>query len=470
MFDLALVRARACSLHVRASLMVFASFYVAGCATTAGSRHQQAPSSDYARSASEHRYEREHAPPRGHDHSLRGAVLERAAYVRAVLTSNPTIESARQGWRAATARGQQAGSFADPMLDVAIAPLSIGSSKSSFGYEVGIRQELPWFGKRSLEVDVSAAEADAAKSDYEGVKRELALTALNLYDQYFVAQRSLEINTAHVKLMSAMRDSAVSQFGSGRGSAQDSLQAEAELTHLEHDTVILASEREIIVAQMNELLHRSPELPLPPPPAELPAPAPIDATASALESEAVEKRPDIAAARQHARAQQARAERADRDDYPNLAVSTSYNSMWDMPEHRWMVGLGVNLPIWPGKRSATADEARAMRAQFESEVARMSDMARTQVFVGLKRLQESEHVLRLFETRLLPVARDQIDAARAGFVTSQNSFMAVVGAEKNLRQVELDYQMARAGYARRRGELERALGRVPGLDRQEATR
>jgi outer membrane protein TolC len=239
---------------------------------------------------------------------------------------------------------------------------------------------------------------------------------------------------------------------------------------MEHDTVVLASQREIIVAQMNELLHRAPESPLPPPPEELRTPTALNTPATVLESEALEKRPDIMAARQHVRAEQARADRAERDGYPDFTVSTSYNSMWDMPEHRWMVGLAVNLPVFAGKRSAMAEEARASRAQFESEIARLSDMARTQVFVSLKQLQESAHLLRLFETRLLPVARDQIDAARAAFVTNQNPFMVVVGAEKNLRQVELDYQMARADYARRRGELDRALGRIPGLDWQEAER
>jgi outer membrane protein TolC len=64
------------------------------------------------------------------------------------------------------------------------------------------------------------------------------------------------------------------------------------------------------------------------------------------------------------------------------------------------------------------------------------------------------------------VARDEIDAARAGFIASQNPFMAVVEAEKNLRSVELEYQMARAECDRHRAELDRALGRIPGLDGQ----
>jgi outer membrane protein TolC len=394
-------------------------------------------------------------------------VLQRGAFVRDVLRRNPSLESARNGFRAALARTRQAGAFEDPMVDLGIAPLSIASSKASFGYELGISQKLPWFGKRALEEASATAEARAAEADFESVKRELALAAITLYDQYFVLARSLEINSQHIALMHAMQATAVAQFASGRGSAQDALQAEAELTHMEHDAVMLVAERDVTIAQMNELLHRAPEAPLPPPTSELSLPPEPDAPSARLQGEAVEHRPDIVSAREHMRAEQARSERAERESYPDFTVSTSYNSMWDMPEHRWMVGVGFNLPIQTGRRAGAADEARAMRAQFESDVARLSDTARTQVFVSLKQLEESKHVLELYEKRLLPVAQQQIDAARAGFSTFQNPFPSVIDAERNLRRTELDYQAARAEYGMRRAELDRALGRIPALEWNE---
>src|SRR5262249_52424561 len=162
---------------------------------------------------------------------------------------------------------------------------------------------------------------------------------------------------------------------------------EAELTHMEHDAVILASKRDVAVAQMNELLHRDPELPLPPPSKELTVgAAPDRREAGRLGKEAVERRPEIEAARLHVPAEQARSERAEREAFPDITLSTSYNSMWDMPEHRWMVGLALNLPIQVGRRSGGAEEASAARARFESEVARLTDKARTEVVVALKRL------------------------------------------------------------------------------------
>ncbi len=439
---------------------------LAGCATTAGSSAVTSFDADFERSEGSQPGGVAHADER----ALSAAVLDGGAYVRAVLRSNPSLESARQGFRAALARVRQAGGFEDPMLDVGVAPLSVGSSKAGLGYELGISQKLPWFGKRSLDASVAAAEAAAAKSDYESVKRELALSALTLFEQYFVAARSLEINAHHVELMRTMRDSATAQFVAGRGSAQDTLQAESELAHMEHDTAILTSQRDVIVAEMNELLHRSPELPLPPPPGDLPLTADPDSEPKRLEEEAVSGRPEIAAARHHVHAEQARADRAARDYYPDFTISTAYNSMWDTPEHRWMVGVGLNLPLQTGRRAGMADEAIAARTQFESEAARLTDAARTQAFVALKQLEESRHVLEVFEKRLTPLAKERVEAARSGFVSSQSPFAMVIDAEKNLRGVELDYQIARADCYRRQAELERALGRIPGVDVKGAER
>jgi cobalt-zinc-cadmium efflux system outer membrane protein len=405
------------------------------------------------------------------DASLNGPVLDRAAYVRAVLDRSRSIESARQAWRAALARVRQSGAFEDPTVSLEVAPLSIGSSSARFGWTGMVSQRLPWPGKLSLDETVSKAEADAQRCDYEAARRELALTASLLYDDYFVAVRSIEINAHHVELMRSMHRAAIAQFEAGRASAQDPLQAEFELAHMEHDTVILASQRDVTVAQMDELLHRDPKLPLPPPPKDLPMPAAADVAApERLEGEAVDHRLDIAGAQRRAHAEEARAERAERESYPDVTVSTSYNSMWDTPEHRWMVGLSFNLPVQIGRRRGAAEEANAMRAQYEADAARMSDMARAQVVVALDRIEEASHVLHIFEERLLPIARQQVDAAQAAFISSQSTFVSVIDAEKNLRGVELEQQVAEADYDRRRGELDRALGRMPGLDGNEVSR
>lgn len=396
--------------------------------------------------------------------SMDGSTLDRARFVRAVLRRNPSLESARQALRAAIARVRQAGTFEDPMVDAGIAPLSLGSSRARVGYEVAISQRLPWFGKRGLEAAAAQAEAEAARSDFEAARRELALAAVNLYEQYYVAEHSIQVNAHHREVVGILRASAAAQLEAGRGSLQDPLAAEAMLAQMERDSLMLASERQVTIAQMNELLHRGPEERLPPTPESPPLlPGPDARSPAELEREATSERAEIAAARLRARAAGARADRAGREYFPDFTVSTSYSSMWDMPEHRWMVGLGFNLPLFAGGRAAAGEEAQAMRAQFESDAARLADSARAQAFIAWRQLGESKQVLELFETRLIPVARAQVDAARAGFITSRNPFNAVMDAEQNFRQVELAYLVARADWNKRRAELDRAVGRIPGL-------
>ncbi|HEX3777665.1 MAG TPA: TolC family protein [Polyangiaceae bacterium] len=245
---------------------------------------------------------REAKAARTSDSLARNGVLDRDAFVRVVLKQNQSLEAARQSARAAAAHVRATGALPDPMIDASLAPLSVGSSNARLGYEFGIRQEVPWFGKLGLERDVAAAEAGAARSDYESTRRDLALAAATLYSQYYVATRSLEINAHHVELMRAMRDSVTASLEAGRGSLRDSLYIQAELAHMEHDAVVLASERDVLIAQMNELLHRAPAAALPAAPAKLErAPAP-ELNEAQLEREARENRPEISAAKQHARA------------------------------------------------------------------------------------------------------------------------------------------------------------------------
>jgi outer membrane protein TolC len=67
----------------------------------------------------------------------------------------------------------------------------------------------------------------------------------------------------------------------------------------------------------------------------------------------------------------------------------------------------------------------------------------------------------LYDERLLPAARAQVDAALAGFTSGTNDFPAVVSAERGLRDIELAAYRARAEAWRRQAAIDRAVGRLP---------
>ena len=387
-------------------------------------------------------------------------VLDRAALIGAVLARNPDIESARQGWRAAIAVVPAATALDDPMLTYEVAPLSVVGD-APFGQRIELSQRLRFPGKRRLAGQLALADAEAARGDYEAMRLATAATASELFDDYYLADRSIEVNDHHRELVARMKQSAEAQYSVGHGAALDSLAAEVELGHLEHERVMLATARAAVVAQINGLLHRDPDQPLPSPPTELPLPAEPDPTAD-LEATAIADRPEAAAAHARARAGKAAIALARRAYYPDVELSASYDSMWDLPAHRWMIGVTIELPVQRGRRRAEVATAEARAAQADADVDRVGDDLRVEVTRARRALMEGFHVARLYDQRLLPAARDQVDAALAGYTGGKNDFSAVISAEKELRGIELESYRARAELWRRVTALERALGRRPG--------
>jgi cobalt-zinc-cadmium efflux system outer membrane protein len=435
-----------------------------GCAT--GRASYDGMRAEYGRAATETR------EALADDSALAGGVLDRQKLVAAVVARNPSVTAARESWRAALARYPQAGRYEDPRVSFDVAPLSIGAGANvPFGYGLSISQAFPFPGKVGVEKAAAVAEAEAAEMDWEGARQSLALMASLLFDDYYVAARSLEVNDHHRALLEQLRATASTAYETGHASAQDTLAAEVELVRLERERLAITSARDVTIAQINELLHRDPAAPLAPPPATLALPEPLDARSAAdLSSEALTRRPDVAAAQARVRAASARADVARKEYWPELEVMTAYDSRMVMAEHRWVVGVGLALPLQIGRRNAATEEADADRRRREADVASLEDGARGAVAVALRRVREARDAVKLYETRLVPAARAQVDAARAGFIASQNGFAEVMQAEKNLRGAELEVEMARADVDRRVAALERAVGRAPGLDHHDAGR
>jgi outer membrane protein, heavy metal efflux system len=389
------------------------------------------------------------------------AVLERRALIDAVLARNPDIAAARAGWRRALSRVPQDTSLDDPMLSYAIAPLSI-TGDAPLGHRIAIEQKLPLTNRRQLAGEVALAEADAARDGVQAVRLRLAAMASSLFDDYYVAARALDVDVHHRGLLEQLRTSAEAQYTAGRASQQDPLQADVELAMLDRERLMHETERRVVVAQINGLLHRDPGTTLPPPPKLLAVPAEDTLDEQALAGTALRERPELRGQDARIRRGVAARDLADRAAWPDVGVMASYDAMWDLPEHRWMLGVSVELPLARGRRAAARDEAEAETDEARLMRERIADEIRVEVRTAIERITEARRALALYEQRMQPAARAQVDAARAGFVAGRNEFPSVIAAERSLRHVTLEIERARGDLHRRLAELDRATGRLAG--------
>lgn len=389
------------------------------------------------------------------------AVLDRRALIEAVLARNPDVDAARAAWRRSLARVPQDSALDDPMISYSFAPLSIAGT-APFGQRIEIEQKLPLTSRRSLAADVALAEAEAGRNNTDAVRLRLAAMASAMFDDFYVADRALEVDAHHRGLLEQMRASAVAQYTAGRASQQDPLQADVELAMVDRERLMHETDRRVVIAQINGLLHRDPLATLPSPPKELASASAVTLDERALLELALQDRPELRGQAARIRRGVAARKLADRSAVPDVAVMASYDSMWDLPEHRWMVGVSVEVPLARDRRAAARDEAEAdtHEARFMRE--RMVDEIRVEVHTAIERVTEARAALVLYETRMLPAARAQVEAARSGFIADQNEFQSVITAERSLRHVMLEIERARAEVHRRLAELDRAVGRIPG--------
>jgi outer membrane protein TolC len=401
------------------------------------------------------------ATPREADPVWEGDLLDREELVRRVLELNPSVAAARAAWRAARQRIPQAESLMDPMATLSTAPLSyFGDGR--IGYGASLSQEVPYPGTLALRGERAAAEARVRERDLETVRLDLALEAARLFDRYRFVHRALDINEEHVELLESFQEIATSRYATGLAPQQAPLQAEVEAAHLHHRLVVLQSERRVIVARINALLHRGAREPLPAPRIEDPPPMePIDA--EAMSRSAIAHRPELAAQRAEIESRRATVSLERLDARPDFEAMTSFSSMWAMSDHRWMVGVGIRIPFWKGRIRAGIAEAEARVEESESTLAALEDGVQAEAVAAATELEEALHVARLYETRVFPASEDQIAAARSGFETGQVSMLALIEAERSLRDARLQYEDALSQAWTARARLDRSLGLLPDL-------
>jgi outer membrane protein TolC len=432
----------------RSHLALFPLLLLASCAAPPGMREHD------AMVAALRGLERDRPAP-ATDPGL-GSPLDRAALVAAVLARNPDIEAARQTWRAAMAAYPAAVALADPMLTYELAPLSI-TGDVPYGQRVQVSQKLPFPGKRALAGAAALAEADAARADHGTLRLALAEAAVLAFDEYYVAARAIEVNTHHRAMVARIEASARAQYTVGRSGQQDVLEAEGEVIALDRERLMLDTQQRAAIARINRLLRRAPEAELPPPPDALAAaPRPDDSAAAAA---AIVQDPKAAA---QARVRQRGAElaSAERAFYPDLELMAGYDSMFADWQHRFTLGVAIEIPLERRGRRGTVERARAALAAATAELASFGDVLAEDRDHARREVDEARDALALYQQRAVPNARARVDAALAGFTAGQTAFASVMAAERALREVELGLERARADLDRRTAALERLSGRI----------
>lgn len=379
-----------------------------------------------------------------------GEALDRDALIRAVLDANPEVAAAEAALDAARAHVDVVGRVPDPTLEVGVAPLSVNAH--TFGWSAQVMQDLPLWGMRRTEKDMASADADAAEAQLAMMRLDLARMAAMLWADWWAIHRQIALMEASLRAVDDSRDAALSRYAAGRGASVDTLALATQSAAILAEHHLMEFEREVVRARVNALLHRPSDTALPPPPDTL--------LADGAEGEP--DRPELVEADAMVRAAEAGVAMARRERLPMVGVMAGWDTMQEMPEHRLMAGVTVALPLSTRSRAGAVAEAEALRDRAEAERARMADAVALSVVEARLRWEGQKAATEVIEAELLPLARAQVEAARAAWAAGATDVRTLLDAERSLLDAEIRHATAAAALAMRAAELQIALGALPG--------
>jgi cobalt-zinc-cadmium efflux system outer membrane protein len=355
--------------------------------------------------------------------------MSREAFVAEVLAAHPSIAAARAAADAARADAATPAP-PDPMVSWSFAPASIGADDVAFGQAVDLRWRLDVGGQTRALRAMGEASADAAAWDAEDVAVALSATAATAWDQWWWVHEALDLNTRHQALLAELEEAARARLVAGMVGHAEVLGAELESARARLVTVTLTAQRRRLAVELQRLRAASLSAE-PPPPTPLADPSAAEPKPAAGPTAAVAGREATLVAAQAA----SRAAR--RALAPELEVMSSYNTMWHDPEHRWMAGLGVSVPVWWSARRAAVDAADAAQTAAEADRAAAALDQGAAAVSDRVDLDAAYTTWSLLREAVLPLAHQRVDALRGAWVGGRGELGDVLMAERDLLDAEL---------------------------------
>lgn len=393
------------------------------------------------------------------------AVLSLSEIVAQALENNPEIQATKRKVESARARGSQATYLEDPELNVEAWGIPLNrplSFRSSNPIIVGLRQKLPFFGKRALQSDMAGQELKIAEEELRAKEIDIAAKVRSAYADSFMAAKALEIHKELLELMQQLRTTAENLYRVGKAPQQDIFKALLEQTDLLNKLTSAEKDGVTARARFNTLLNRSVTAPFGVP--IEPVLSPLALKYADLEKLASEQRPELRSLEANVNKAGKAMELAERNrKYPDFMVGIQYWIAPDQsPKHMYTPMVSLTIPFSPwtkGKHDYDVQEALAEKEMAQSDFNAMKNMALLEVRENLAKVEATSKSVSIYHDGLLPQAEQAFQSSLAAYQTGAVNFATLLDAQRTIRDVRLGYYKAIMEYEQSIADLERAVGK-----------
>jgi outer membrane protein TolC len=387
--------------------------------------------------------------------------------VRESLERNPELASFRFTAEGLEQRVQPAGALPDPMLSLSLSNVPADDfqldKEPMTSKDIGFLQAIPYPGKRSLKQEIARLSAVQGSDRVESMRN---MIRFRVKRDFFLLMENREVTRLTEKnkaLLGELLEVANSRYSVGKAPQQDLFKAQVEISRLEKMLIALRKKKVELVADLNTLRNR----PVTDPvglPDSFDVPEIRDGEAELLEM-AKTSNPDLRREADSARQKEAALALARKQILPDFVIGGAYKVREDTPmggdrPDFFSATVGITLPLWHGRKQdkeveASVRDLSSAKSGYESALNAIGNRLK-EIAADIAAQQET---LSLFDTGLLPQARESVNSSRAAYEVGQVEFASVLLGQIALYQQEIDREKTAEMLRIRTSELELVLGK-----------
>lgn len=385
--------------------------------------------------------------------------------VDTALDQNPTLIRLYREYRAAVARSGYADKLPDPRVGANIFGNPIETAAGSQQANFNFSQTVPWLSRLNAEQQRACLEALAARAEVAAERLRVAAAVRTNWYRLYVLDKQIEIAQTNQSLLKSLIDVANARIATGNATQGDVLLGTVELSKLEERLLTYRRQRRAVEAEINRLAARPADTPVPSP-QEIEVGMP-EGDAAALHQLAVSLQPEFEAARLRTQATRWGIEVARLRRRPEITLSASYfatddnrpsSTVVEVGEDPWALGMQVSLPIWHEKYNAMRSEAGWEHLASHDSVEELYLRYDALIAEQLAEAQRAADTAILYETTILPQARQTLAADQEAYANGTVEFDRVIRDYRSLLTLQLGYHTSIGELAIANARLEEAVG------------
>jgi outer membrane protein, heavy metal efflux system len=382
--------------------------------------------------------------------------------VNELLENNPSILAGRHAVDAKRAMVTAARTLPDPSVSVEtmgnLIPPTVMSGDPSSARVLRLTQEIPFPGKLNLQGQIASAEADAELWKYEEVRRESVADLKTAYYDLFLACKLTEVVEKSKSLLEQFVEISESIYKVGKGTQQDVLKAQVEVSRLLDRLAVLQREGNSAQARIDTLLFRSPENPVTVP-SELPRPK-LGYTLDQFYRKAVAGNPQVRMNQKEIARSELSVSLAKKSFYPDFEAQFSYFNRIDLPEmYGLMFKAKIPLYFWRKQRPELESVTSSLlerRKQYDGTLATL--------YFKLKdpflKATTDANLLELYGGVIVPQATLTLESSISSYRVGAVDFLSLLSNQQTVLEYEMKYYEVLADYHKALVNLESLTGEI----------